>query len=148
MMKLFQRIKEKNQEAEAIIQELRQNNVVFKRRLIFVCFFIGLVLLLIMFIPSDSSVVMILQNSPIINVLDWISIKNPLMNIFCLSFFGFLLFSAMWIRKKHRQKFSALKRLNYSSWTFKPKDIRKFVFISVYSLLFILIIRFGLGTLY
>jgi hypothetical protein len=128
------RTKARDESIAPLLNEIRQNGYVWKRRVAVILFFADLPFLIFggLFLPSFVQQIMLYFRYGFFSVNIMIIYIIPLM-VLAITIF------IKRIKTKGRPLFSQLIAANYSSWSFNPKDKMKLAFIPLFSIGFLLI---------
>ncbi len=128
--------KEKNENAEVILTEIKQKGYFWKRKIATIIFFVATLFLVIglFVLPYFIDAIPGLMNN-----LDIDSIIRILI-IYILPITAILAsFIVKRIKIEDKSLFEQLKSAGYSSWSFQPKDRMKIAFIPIFSISFLLV---------
>jgi hypothetical protein len=121
-----------NEEAKAIVQQLKEKGYVWKRRLV-TGVVLAAILPVLLLIFGLFNVFSRFYYPGIFEVFNY-GFKGGLI---LLAPIVILVFVLKEIRNEDKGLFTELKRLGYSTWTFQPKNSRKIIFVPLYSLTFV-----------
>jgi len=128
---IFTRTKERNENIENLLSQIRQKGYIWKRKLAFVVLILDLPFLFFCLFAWYNLII----NSLNFQYFDFSSFLLAVVPILVLVFVILI----RKIRAEDRNLFSELRANHYSSWTFQPKDKRKIIFISVFSVGFLIV---------
>jgi hypothetical protein len=120
MVTLLLETKTKDENSIPLLNEIKGKNYIWKRRLTVILFFVALPLLILGIVMSPMSM---------------FGYVNP----FLVLIFLVLIFVLKRIKAEDKLLFAQLESAGYSSWSFRPKDKRKFVFVPLFSFSFLAI---------
>ena len=145
---IFIRIKDHRQEANNLLSQLKQKGYVWKRRVALVLLIIDIPFLffsIFFAIELLDSFFRYLGDDFRFYHIDHLIMPFLLLVILPIAVLVFLLIIKR-IKKADRPLFEKLSQYDYSRWTLLPKDARKFVFMPVFSVVFV-ILSFAISAL-
>ncbi len=128
---IFTRTKERNENIENLLSQVRQKGYIWKRKLAFVVLILDLPFLFLCLFAWYNLIISSLN----FQYFDFSSFLLAVVPVLALVFVILI----RKIRAEDRNLFSELRANNYSSWTFQPKDKRKVIFIPVFSVGFLIV---------
>jgi len=135
-----------NEEANRIIDELRQKGYVRKRKIAIFALFPSFALSLVFFVLLFLNMLFGFGYG-LIDIYFWNGSLSSLLSfvpwIFLLILMAVLFFVLKEVRTEDKKLFHNLKKLGYSTWLFQPKDLRKIIFVPLFSLLFVVLTLWG-----
>ncbi len=128
--------KNKNESVEPLLAEIKQKGYLWKRRVATILFFVAIPFLVFGLFALSS---LIREISYSLRYLDS-DIIIPLLIIYVLPITALIVsFIIKRIKPEDKNLFEQLKLAGYSSWSFRPKDKMKYVFVPVFSISFLII---------
>lgn len=128
--------KNKNESVEPLLVEIKQKGYFWKRRVAIILFLVAMPLLTfgLFMLPS-----MIRELGYSMGYFDFMYIVRVLI-IYVLPIPALIIsFIIKRVKPEDKNLFEQLKLAGYSSWSFQPKDKMKYVFVPVFSILFLII---------
>lgn len=129
----FTRTKEKNEEADLIVLELKQKKYVKKRKLAVPVFLIDIPLMLLSILILSTVTFGLVPVVPV----GVIFLLLPFLFSLAILILYLILIR---IRPEDKVIFDRLKSYGYSTWAFTPKDVRKIFFVPIFSVLFVILV--------
>jgi len=129
--------KEKNESIKPLLTEIKQKGYSWKRRVVVVLFFAAIPFLLFGLLTLPSLISELSYSSMKIFRGDFLI---PILIIYVLPITALIVsFVIKRIKIEDKDLFEQLKSASYSSWSFQPKDKMKYVFVPMFSVLFLII---------